>query len=52
MDMVDIFIQMVTTILVIGKMGKDKDGVNQLISQEKFMKECGSIVSLWAAEYS
>ena len=52
MDMAGIFIQMVTIILVIGKMERDKDGVNQLISQEKYMKECGSIVSLWEAEYS
>ena len=50
MDMEDIFIQMVTIILVIGKTVRDKVGVNQLISLEKYMKECGNIVSLWEAE--
>ena len=52
MDMVDIFIQMATFIQVIGKMERDKDGGNQQISQEKYMKECGSTVSLWVAERS
>ena len=51
MAMEDIFTPMEITILEIGKMGRDLDGVDQLTSPAKSMKECGNIVSLWAVEY-
>ena len=46
MDMVDIYIRMEITMQVIGKMVKDKDGVNLLIDQENLIQECGKIVNI------
>lgn len=51
MAMEDIFIPMETSILVIGKMERDQDGENQSTSPGKSMRECGSTVNSWAAEY-
>ena len=50
MVMVDIFTLMEIIIWVTGQMEKDLDGEDQLISQVKFMKECGVIVNLWEAD--
>ncbi len=51
MVMEDIFIQMETIILETGKMEKDQDGENQSTSQERSMRECGSIANTWVTDY-
>lgn len=46
MDMVGVYILMEITMQEIGKMGKDKIGVNLLIDQENLIKECGKIINI------